>query len=81
MVGLTSLTKMALLSLMSAWSPTLPTNFAVVLALRLPPSVTLDDQADRLPDSKPFAKIGSGTAVFVAVCVREGVAVTVLVGV
>ena len=50
-----------------------------MLALRLPPSVLDDDQAERLPDSKPSAKIKSGNGVFVAVAVK--VAVDVKVGV
>ncbi len=66
----------------------MPTSAAVVLALRLPASVLLaDDQAERLPDSKPSAKIKSGNGVFVtvevnvAVGVKVGVEVDVKVGV
>jgi len=52
-----------------------------VLALRSPPPVLLDDQADRLPDSNPSAKITSGTGVLVDVEVVVAVAVGVLVAV
>src|SRR5262245_14906049 len=41
--------------------PKFPTRPAPAVTLRLPPSVVLEDQADRLPDSKPFAKIRSVT--------------------
>src|SRR5688500_5954697 len=60
--------------------PWLPTRAAVPLTLRSPWSIRLADQAEKLPDSKPSAKITSDTAgVFVTVGV--GVWVGVLVGV
>ena len=59
----------------------LPFNFAVVVTLRSPLSVVEDDQADRLPDSKPSAKIGSGGGGIVAVGVDVNVGVKVGVGV
>jgi hypothetical protein len=69
-----------------------PTKAAAVLALRSPPSPLFEDQAERLPVSKPSAKIRSvvnavevGVAVAVAVGVwvgvGEGPAVDVFVGV
>src|SRR6266545_709220 len=73
---------------MTACSPRLPTSAAAGLTLRSPALVLLDDQADRLPDSKPSAKIRSaefGVGVFVAVgvgvFVPPAVGVGVLVGV
>ena len=59
--------------------------------LRSPMSVTVEDQADRFPDSNPLLKIrsacavgvlvGIGLAVFVAVIVSNGTGVNVAVGV
>jgi hypothetical protein len=47
-------------------------------ALKSPPPVTDDDQADRFPDSKPSAKIKSfGVAVAVDVAASVGVLVAV----
>ena len=60
--------------------PWLPTRAAALLTLRSPRSMLLDVQADRLPASKPSAKIRSDEpGVFVAVDVA--VLVGVLVGV
>ena len=59
---------------MTAWRPWLPTSAAAALTLRSPTSVALNVQADKLPDSKPSAKIRSGT-VLVAVGVRVNVGV------
>ena len=62
--------------------PWLPISAAVVLTLRSPWSVLLDDQAERLPDSKLSAKIRSDPFdVLVGVGVRVAVGVGVLVGV
>src|SRR6266545_1346457 len=69
---------------MTACSPRLPTSAAAGLTLRSPALVLLDDQADRLPDSKPSAKIRSaefGVGVFVAVGVGVFVPPAVGVGV
>ena len=70
---------MLVLLLITACIPYVPTEAAIVLTLKSPLSMALGDQADRLPDSNPSAKIrsGSGVGVFVAV----GVGVKVLVGV
>src|SRR6266508_1267789 len=84
---------MELLSSISACNPLLPTKAAAPVTLRSPASVTLDDQAERLPDSKPSAKIRSDSVlvwvgVFVGVAVGppgvgvlEGVGVLIGVGV
>src|SRR6266545_6034498 len=71
---------MELLSSISACSPLLPTKAAPALTLRSPPSMTLEVQAERLPDSKPSAKIRSVTC-GVLVGVGEGPGVNVGVGV
>ena len=55
----------------------MPTSAAVVLTLRLPLSVLVEDQAKRSPDSKPSAKIKSGNGVVVAVGVKVAVGVSV----
>lgn len=65
-----------MLSSNTACRPLAPTRAAAVVTLKSPPSVVLADQADRLPVSKPSAKIRSGSGVGVKV----GVAVGVLVG-
>ena len=52
----------------------MPVNAAAELTLRSPPSVVLDDQAERLPDSNPLAKIKSANGVALAVGVRVNVA-------
>jgi hypothetical protein len=57
--------------------PWAPTSAAAVFTLKLPPSVLADDQAERLPVSKPSAKIRSGNGVFVTVGVNVGVIVDV----
>src|SRR6266542_4781893 len=77
---------MELLSSISACSPLLPTKAAPALTVRSPASMTLEVQADRLPDSKPSAKIRSVTwGVLVGVGdgpgVNVGVGVFVLTGV
>jgi hypothetical protein len=66
----------------------LPTKAEAVLTLKSPLSVLLADQAERLPDSKPSAKIksggvdvGEGTKVAVDVKVGLGVLVGVKVAV
>jgi hypothetical protein len=59
----------------------LPIKLAVVLTLKLPPSVLADDHAERSPVSKPSAKIASGREVAVAVAVLVGVKVAVFDGV
>lgn len=46
-----------------------------MLTLKAPLLVTLDDQAEKLPDSNPSAKIRSGGGVGVKVGVRVGEAV------
>ena len=59
-----------------------PTNAAIALTLKSPPSVLFSVQADRLPDSKPSEKIRSDAlGVLVGVGVRVSVGVGVLVGV
>src|SRR6266508_2530370 len=50
---------MELLSFITPCNPFLPDKAAAAFTLRSPPSVALDDQADRLPDSKSSAKIRS----------------------
>src|SRR5688572_27038143 len=60
--------------------PWLPINAAVPLTLRSPRSVLLADQAEKLPDSNPSAKIRSLTG-GVLVGVGEGPGVDVAVGV
>ena len=83
---------MVLLSSIKACMPWLPISAAVLLTLRSPASIVLDVQAEKLPDSKPSAKIWSdplgvlvgvdvGPAVFVGVGVAVAVGVGVLVGV
>lgn len=62
---------------MTARSPWLPTRAAEALTLKSPPSVAAADQDERVPDSKPSAKIGSAEVVGVAVL--EGVEVAVAV--
>ena len=59
----------------------MPINLAAGLTLKLPPSVVLDDQAVRLPDSKLSAKIGGWVTVAVGVEVGVFVGVRVAVGV
>ena len=59
----------------------LPISFAAALTLRSPLSAVEDDQAERLPDSKLSAKIGSGIGVLVAVGVDVNVGVKLGVGV
>src|SRR6266496_4569979 len=71
---------MELLSSMTARIPWLPTKAALALTLRSPESVVWEDQAEKLPDSKPSLKIKSDT-VPVAVGVGEGPGVLVLTGV
>src|SRR3990170_5114251 len=44
---------------MSACRPHVPISAACVLTRRFPPSVVADDHADKLPDSKPSAKMMS----------------------
>src|SRR6185503_4472565 len=71
---------------MSACRPWLPTSAAAGVTLRSPRSLALVVQADRLPDSKPSAKMRSGSAlvavgVGVNVGVDEGPTVGVKVGV
>src|SRR4026209_823096 len=71
---------------MSACRPWLPTSAAAGLTLRSPRSLALVVQADKVPDSKPSAKIRSGSAlvavrVGVNVGVDEGPTVGVKVGV
>ena len=66
---------------MTACNPWLPTRADEALALKSPPSLIFEVQAERLPDSKPSAKITSDTLdVFVGVGVFEGVGVFVGVG-
>ena len=48
---------------------------AAEVTLRSPASVTLEDQAERSPDSKPSRKIRPGDRVCVGVGVSAGVAV------
>src|SRR5215212_9680655 len=60
--------------------PRVPFKAAAAVTLRLP-AFALDDQADKLPDSKLSAKIKSGSGVFVAVGVNVAVGVLVIVGV
>ena len=72
---------MALLSLITAWTPSLPFKAETGLTLRSLPSVTVDDQAEKLPDSNPSEKIGSMIGVGVNVGVSEGPSVAVCVGV
>ena len=59
----------------------MPISAAAGLTLRSPASVVLDDQAERLPDSRPSAKIRSATVVGLGVGVRVGVRVRVRVAV
>ena len=71
----------------NACSPKDPPTAAAAVTLKSPLSVTLEDQAERFPDSNPLLKIrsarGVGVKVAVAVLVGVGVlvAVAVLVGV
>ena len=58
-----------------------PTNAAEALTLKSPRSVTLDVQAERLPDSNPLAKIRSVASVALGVDVMVAVGVNVNVGV
>ena len=78
-------------SSINACIPWLPVSAAEALTLKSPRSMVLDVQAEKLPDSKPSAKIGSdplgvlvgvdvGPAVFVGVGVKVGVDVLVGVG-
>ena len=55
--------------MMKACMPREPTSAACAETLNRPPPVAADDQALRLPDSKPSAKMAS----FVGVAVRVGV--------
>src|SRR5688572_30342190 len=50
---------MEVLSSIVACMPWLPTSAAAPVTLRSPRSIVLDDQAEKLPDSKPSAKIRS----------------------
>ena len=65
--------------MISACTPHVPTSTALVETLNRPPPVVAEDQAFRLPDSKPSAKI-TGTDVAVGVLVGGGVFVGVAVG-
>src|SRR5688572_4267325 len=67
--------------LITARKPWLPNSAAVALTLKLPPSVTADDQRERFPASNPSAKIRSVVAVFVGALVLVAVAVAALVAV
>src|SRR5688500_1842778 len=72
---------MELMSSITACRPLVPTNAAEVPTLRSPRSMLLDVQDERLPDSKPSAKIKSVVlGVFVTVGVAVGVGVFVDVG-
>lgn len=70
---------MEVVLLMTALSPWLPTSAAEGLTFKSPPSVAADDQAERVPDSKPSAKSTSVEVVAVGVLVNVGVAVGVWV--
>src|SRR4030095_7883215 len=77
---------MLVASLMIACMPREPTSAAAAVTLKSPEPVLADDQAEKLPLSKPSAKIRSealGVFVGVLVGVREGptVGVRVTVGV
>jgi hypothetical protein len=74
---------MAVVSSMTACMPYDPTRAAPPVTLRSPPSMTLDDQAEKFPDSNPSAKITSldWVAVAVGAAVLVGVAAEVAVGV
>ena len=82
-MGLSSVTYIDAVLLMTARKPWLPTSAAAELTIRSPPSVTAADQAEREPDSNPSAKIRSegdgGVGVVVDVGVRAGVEVGVFV--
>ena len=65
---------------MTARMPLLPINAAVPFTLRSTLSVLLVEQADKLPDSKPSAKIWSG-AIGSTLGVRTTVEIEVLVAV
>jgi hypothetical protein len=72
---------MALLSSSTACRPKALTSAAAELALKSPPSVNVDDQAERLPDSNPSEKIRSDMDVGLAVGEEVGVGEYVAVGV
>ena len=61
---------METVSSITACTPLTPTNADDAVTLRSPLSVLLDDQAEKLPDSNPSAKIRSDCT-----CVGEGVKV------
>ena len=72
--------------MITACNPWLPTSAAAALTLTSLPSVELDNQADRLPDSKLSAKIwseviGGIIGVRVAVAIEALVAVAGTIGV
>jgi hypothetical protein len=74
---------MLVLLFIPACIPYVCTSAAAVFTFKAPLLVTLDDQADKLPDSNPSAKIRSGSdvGVGVGVSVGSGVLVGVEVGV
>src|SRR5687767_16033333 len=73
---------MEVLSSIVACMPRLPTSAAALVTLRSPRSIMLEDQAEKLPDSKPSAKIKSeGDGVGVRVGEGPGAGVFVLDGV
>src|SRR6266508_1457966 len=74
---------MELLSFITPCNPFLPDKAAAAFTLRSPLSVALDDQADRLPDSKSSAKIRSDEftgGIGMDVDVDPGILVTVAIG-
>ena len=81
------MTKIPALLSIRACRPLVPTSAAAELTLKSPRSVVLLVQADKLPDSKPSAKIRSAgsvgvfVGVAVSVNVEDGVRVSVGVGV
>src|SRR3990172_6450789 len=68
---------MLFLSLITTCNPKMPDNAAADITLKSPPSVTVDVQADKSPDSKSSLKITSGGNVAVGVGVWVGVCVAV----
>ena len=70
---------MVVVSLMTACMPFEPTSAAEAVTLKSPAPMLADDQAEKLPLSKPSTKIRSDYGVFVAVRVEVSEAVGMFV--